>query len=325
MSLPTPPPGTVPPLHTRTSPSVAFARPDGPWDMEGELHDTKHHDHPNGPGTRLAGTGHPPPVRARPWMPSCASNDIATSMDTAPFGECGVADQHMRRFIGLTMGKGWRKTIEATVVACKAATHLRELLFKPGHRRLPDHPHHLEMQRLQRGESWHSTDTPPFSWQMHDLGLQRPVVAATRRSFFQGGSSRKRLAKPANMSPSSHCVHTPFRFAWVCQHVLDNEVQLKQHLWLRSGQPSGACTRQLPPDHRSGATVLCRQRPGFAPGCVLVAPHAREASGDKCHSGKCRHETAALVLMALPTRKLFRRPRCSATGRPAKDWRCALL
>ena len=31
-------------------------------------------------------------------------HDIATSMHTAPFGECGVANQHMRRFVGMTIG-----------------------------------------------------------------------------------------------------------------------------------------------------------------------------------------------------------------------------
>ena len=128
MSLPTPTPDRTP-LHTRTLTFRGFARPDGLWDMEGELHDTKHYDHPNGPGTRLAGQAiHHLFVRVTLDAQLCI-HDIATSMDTAPFGECSVADQHMRRFIGLTMGKGWRKTIEATVGGLQGCTHLRELLF----------------------------------------------------------------------------------------------------------------------------------------------------------------------------------------------------
>ena len=43
------------PLHTRTLTFRGFARPDGLWDMEGELHDTKHYDHVSGPGIRKAG------------------------------------------------------------------------------------------------------------------------------------------------------------------------------------------------------------------------------------------------------------------------------
>ena len=161
MSLPTPTPDRTP-LHTRTLTFRGFARPDGLWDMEGELHDTKHYDHPNGPGTRLAGQAiHHLFVRVTLDAQLCI-HDIATSMDTAPFGECSVADQHMRRFIGLTMGKGWRKTIEATVGGLQGCTHLRELLFNLATAAFQTIPHHLEMQRLQRGESWHSTDTPPF-------------------------------------------------------------------------------------------------------------------------------------------------------------------
>ena len=118
MSLPTPTPDRTP-LHTRTLTFRGFARPDGLWDMEGELHDTKHYDHPNGPGTRLAGQAiHHLFVRVTLDAQLCI-HDIATSMDTAPFGECGVADQHMRRFIGLTMGKGWRKTIERHLGGCR--------------------------------------------------------------------------------------------------------------------------------------------------------------------------------------------------------------
>ncbi|MDP3134299.1 MAG: DUF2889 domain-containing protein [Burkholderiaceae bacterium] len=43
------------PLHTRTVTYQGYARADGLWDIEGELRDSKHYDHPNGSGTRRAG------------------------------------------------------------------------------------------------------------------------------------------------------------------------------------------------------------------------------------------------------------------------------
>lgn len=158
--LPTPAERT--PLHTRTLTFNGYARADGLWDMEGELHDTKHHDHPSGPGIRVAGQAVHHLFLRVTLDAGLRIHDIASSMDTAPFGECGVADQHMRRFIGLTMGAGWRKTIEATIGGLKGCTHLRELLFNMATAAFQTIPHDLEMKRVARGEPLHASDQPPF-------------------------------------------------------------------------------------------------------------------------------------------------------------------
>ena len=172
------------PLHTRTLTFRGFARADGLWDMEGELHDTKHYDHPSGSGTRHAGDAvHHLFLRVTLDAQLCIQ-DISTSMSTAPFGECGVADQHMRRFVGMTMGSGWRQTIEKTIGGLEGCTHIRELLFNLATAAFQTIPHHREMQRMERGEPQHLSDQPPFfvgkcmSWDVNG-----PVVARLMPQF----------------------------------------------------------------------------------------------------------------------------------------------
>lgn len=161
MSLPAPTAERTP-LHTRTLTFNGYARADGLWDMEGELRDVKHYDHPNDQGTRQAGQ----PVHHL-WLRVTLDAElrihaVATSMQTAPFGECSQADRHMQRFVGMTMGSGWRQTIEKTIGGLAGCTHLRELLFNMATAAFQTIPHHREMQRMERGEPMHETGKPPF-------------------------------------------------------------------------------------------------------------------------------------------------------------------
>jgi hypothetical protein len=68
----------------------------------------------------------------------------------------------MRRFVGMTMGSGWRQTIEKTIGGLQGCTHLRELLFNIATAAFQTIPHHREMQRVARGEPMHDAHTPPF-------------------------------------------------------------------------------------------------------------------------------------------------------------------
>lgn len=172
------------PLHTRTVTYQGYARADGLWDIEGELRDSKHYDHPNGSGTRRAGEAvHHLWLRVTLDERLCI-HAIATTMDSTPFGECGVASQHMQRFVGKTIGAGWRQTIQHTVGGLAGCTHIRELLFNLATAAFQTIPHHQEMQRLARGESWHSGDTPPFFVnQCMTWDTNGPVVARHMPQF----------------------------------------------------------------------------------------------------------------------------------------------
>lgn len=114
-------------------------------------------------------------------------------MHTAPFGECGVANQHMRRFVGMTMGSGWRQTIEKTIGGLQGCTHLRELLFNIATAAFQTIPHHREMQRIQRGEPTQTTPTHRrFCGPVHDVGCQWP----------RGGAATAAVCKACSVTHS---------------------------------------------------------------------------------------------------------------------------
>lgn len=174
------------PLHTRTLTFRGFARTDGLWDLEGELQDVKHYDHPHEHGTRPAGQ----PVHHLAIRVTVDTDfkihDIVTRMGTTPFGECGVADRHMRRFVGLTMGRGWRQTIDRTVGGLEGCTHIRELMFNLATAAFQTIPHDIEMKRMARGEDRHVEGGPPpfYMGKCMSWDFDGPVVARLAPQFI---------------------------------------------------------------------------------------------------------------------------------------------
>src|SRR4051812_48360916 len=117
-------------LHTRAVTYRGFLREDGLWDIEGELFDTKTYafempergDMP--PGSPVHGLS----IRVT-IDDHMVIQDIASSMDYTPFGECQRGVDPMRKMIGVAMGPGWRQAIEKALGGIRGCTHLRELLF----------------------------------------------------------------------------------------------------------------------------------------------------------------------------------------------------
>ena len=167
------------PLHTRTLTFRGFARPDGLWDMEGELHDSKHYDYDSSHGPRKAGQPiHHMHLRVTLDESFCI-RDIQTAMDATPFGECRSADATMKQMIGQTMGPGWRLTIDKAIGGVKGCTHLRELLFNmatAAYQTIPGYRAHL---RRKAGLPSHADGQPPFhlgqcmTWDFNGPTVQR--------------------------------------------------------------------------------------------------------------------------------------------------------
>ena len=187
------------PLHTRTVTYNGFARADGLWDIEGTLRDEKHYDHPHEFGTRAAGQAvHHLAVRVT-LDAQFTIRAMDTTMGTTPFSECGVASQHMQRFVGMTVGKGWRKAIEQTVGGLQGCTHIRELLANLATAAFQTIPHHQEMQRMAQGQGgWRvQGDAPPFFMgQCMTWDFNGPVVARLAPKFV--GWVKPEKPKPAH-------------------------------------------------------------------------------------------------------------------------------
>lgn len=186
------------PLHTRTLTFRGYARADGLWDMEGELHDSKHYAYERSSGDFMQpGTAiHHMHIRATVDETLCI-REIHTSMQATPFGECTSADATLQRMVGQRMGPGWRQAIDRAVGGVQGCTHLRELLFNLATAALQTIPHHQSMQRLSAGESRHQGDEPPFymgrcmTWDFNG-----PVVARVAPQFI-GWVKKPTPVKPA--------------------------------------------------------------------------------------------------------------------------------
>ncbi|QKV53705.1 DUF2889 domain-containing protein [Comamonas antarctica] len=118
------------PQHLRDVRYRSFSRPDGLWDIEGELHDSKAADQV------FHGNRHVPAGTAIHHMWIRATVDttlrvqaIEVAMDSHPLGHCPEANAALQRMVGCQMGRGWRKSIQEHLGGVASCTHLRELLF----------------------------------------------------------------------------------------------------------------------------------------------------------------------------------------------------
>ncbi len=117
-------------LHTRTVTFNGYSRDDGLWDIEGRLRDVRDYDS-LGLDDRLI-----PSAKPVHDMQVCATVDntlmiraITCSMAARPLLTCEQTQAPLQSLIGVTMGSGWRREIEARMGGAMGCTHLRELLF----------------------------------------------------------------------------------------------------------------------------------------------------------------------------------------------------
>ena len=174
------------PIHTRAVTYNGFARSDGLWDIEGRMVDTKDYvlerfdRSPLQPGLPI----HEMFIRVT-INNDFKIVDIQTTLSTAPFGECINTAEPMRRLIGATLGKGWRKTIESAICGEQGCTHLRELLFNLATAAFQAIPSYLDHQRRQRGEPPPEfSSAPAYVGQCLSWRRDGPVVQKIYPRFF---------------------------------------------------------------------------------------------------------------------------------------------
>jgi Protein of unknown function (DUF2889) len=190
MSLPAPTART--PLHTRKISFEGFLRDDGLWDFDAELRDSKSYPiHMNERGDLAPGEAiHHMRIRVT-VNDALVIVGIQTAMDSAPFSECQSAADPMTKLVGVTLGAGWRKAIEAAIGGVAGCTHLRELLFNVATAAFQTVPVYLAQQREASGDL-RKADAQPFyldkcmSW---DVG--GPVVQRLMPMFYRPRAAAK--------------------------------------------------------------------------------------------------------------------------------------
>ena len=127
MPLATVPEGRTP-LHTRAIEVNVFERPDGLFDAEASLRDTKPFDSPLAAGTRPAGE---PIHHMQLRLTVDASFDVLAVeavSDRVPYeGHCETIAVAYGRLVGTNLMKGFRNRVRELMGETRGCTHLSEL------------------------------------------------------------------------------------------------------------------------------------------------------------------------------------------------------
>ena len=167
------------PMHTRRVTYQGYKRDDGLWDIEATMVDTKPHRFV------IENQGEWAPEQPiHHMLIRVTVNDamviqaIEADMAAAPHEPCPNALPPMQGLVGATLGRGWRKAIDAHLGQTKGCTHMRELLFN------------LATAAFQTMvevsfERPNPTALPPHLGQCHAWDLSGPVVAKAYPMFYQ--------------------------------------------------------------------------------------------------------------------------------------------
>lgn len=183
------------PIHTRHIRFDGFLRDDGLWDIDCELSDTKAepiHMRERGP---LA-PGEPVHLlRVRLTLDDQLTiRAVQTAAAATPFAECQVpAAAPMQKLVGLTMGPGWRKAIDAAIGGVAGCTHLRELVFNAATAAFQMIPHYHTTQGGREDDTATADGKPPFYMgQCMSWAFDGPVVRRVAPQFYRDPQLKKR-------------------------------------------------------------------------------------------------------------------------------------
>ena len=178
------------PVHTRRISFEGFLRDDGLWDIDCTLSDTKSipiRMHERG----LLAPGEPVHLlRVRLTLDDGFTiRAVQTAAQRTPFDECRIAaDAPMQKLVGLTMGRGWRKTLDGAIGGVAGCTHLRELVFNAATAAFQMIPHYRATEGGARDarEEMKSGQPPFYMGQCMSWSFEGPVVQRIAPQFYRG-------------------------------------------------------------------------------------------------------------------------------------------
>lgn len=132
-------------IHARRTAISTYARPDGLWDIEGELLDTRGYAYRD-PQLEVKAAEDPiHDMTLRLTVDRTLTiREAGAIMDATPFAECPSAGFPVAKLAGVRIGAGFRKQVEEVMGGVKGCTHLRDLVFQMGTAAVLAIPHYIK-------------------------------------------------------------------------------------------------------------------------------------------------------------------------------------
>lgn len=116
--------------HTRTITCTSYVRDDGLWDVEARIEDRKHYEHAMlERGTLKVDAPYHSIGVTLTVDDRLTVIAVDGDMSATPFDECQAALDPLPGLVGATLGRGWRKAVDAALSRSCACTHMREMLY----------------------------------------------------------------------------------------------------------------------------------------------------------------------------------------------------
>lgn len=176
-------------LHTRTLTMQGFERPDGLFDIEGHLADTKPYSFDNFDRGRVeAGE----PLHGM-WIRLTVDEDMVIRAceavsDFTPYAICPKAAGNFSRLAGVTIGPGFTRAVKERLGGVEGCTHLREMLAQMATVAYQTmHP----VRRRRRETQADDPSRPPIIGTCYAYAPDSPVVERQWPAFAAAHRARK--------------------------------------------------------------------------------------------------------------------------------------
>jgi hypothetical protein len=173
-------------IHHRSIDMRGYLRPDGLYDIEGRVCDTKTRDFapPTGVTVRAGDFIHDIWVRMTVDT-DLVVHEVASSSDSTPYPICGEGGLNLQRIVGLRIAAGWSGEVKRRLGGKQACTHLMELLIPMGTAAFQT----IAEVRLARPDSFDAKGRPHRLDSCTAFSAERGVVAQRWPDFYAGQQS----------------------------------------------------------------------------------------------------------------------------------------
>jgi hypothetical protein len=158
---PLPPPTERRHLHTREVSCQGYLRDDGLWDIEATMIDRKTYATTNVDARKLGAGDAVHAIQVRLTVDDeLRVRAAVAALPATPFPECPAAAVPVQGLVGSTVGRGWRKSVDAAMGGVRGCTHVRELLAAMATVAFQTVPNYRLHQRRERGEPEPAASSP---------------------------------------------------------------------------------------------------------------------------------------------------------------------